>query len=168
LSDFFAGCQVKSSELRSVIFALDLVPKAIYRLSDIGAMKNRFVSRRIFSLVAIGLISSLFYTAVAHACSDLRSRQLLLQPACNHMASEKEPLGKKEKDNCDSVRYGMLSTKASSSHPELFKLFSISLDHALLLNVSLPDTLPLLWRSEGPPLLGLGVSPRLSHVVLRI
>jgi hypothetical protein len=126
------------------------------------------MSKRPFSLVAVVLITSVVWTAMAHACSDLRSMHANLQAPCDHNSSQDEPGGKAKKDDCDSVRYSMLSTKASSSHPELFKLFSIPLDHALLLNVSLSDTLSLLWRSQGPPLLGLGVSPRLSHVVLRI
>jgi hypothetical protein len=126
------------------------------------------MSRRIFSLVAIGLIASMIFTAVVHACSDLSSMQSVFKAPCDHNPSQDEPASKAEKRDCDLVRYGMLSTKASSSHPELVKLYSIPLDHALLLNVSLPDALPVLWRSEGPPLLALGVSPRLSHVVLRI
>jgi hypothetical protein len=126
------------------------------------------MSKRPFSLVAIMVIASVLCAAVAHACSDLRSMKGIVQAPCNHGASQDQPRGKTEKDNCDLVRYGMLSTKASSSHPELFKLFSIPLDHALLLNVSLSDTFSLLWRSQGPPLLGLGVAPRLSNVVLRI
>src|SRR5688500_16467868 len=103
------------------------------------------MSRRIFSLVAIGLIVSMVFTAVVHACSDLSSMQSVFKAPCDHSSSQDEPRSKSEKDNCDSIRYGMLSTKASSSHPELVKLFSIPLDHALLLNLSLPDSLSLLW-----------------------
>jgi hypothetical protein len=125
------------------------------------------MSKRIFSLVAIGLIVSMVFTAVVHACSDSSTIHAVLKTPCDHASSQDEPRSKSAKD-CDAVRYGMLSTKASSSHPELVKLFSIQLDHAVLLDVSLPDTLSLLWRSEGPPLIGIGVSPRLSHVFLRI
>jgi hypothetical protein len=126
------------------------------------------MSKRPVSLVAILLMASVLCTVVVHACSDLSSMHAVLKAPCDHSSSQDEPRSKSEKDNCDSVRYGMLSTKASSSHPDLFKLFSIPLDHTLLLNVSLADTLSSLWRSEIPPLLGLGISPRLSHVVLRI
>src|ERR671923_2037172 len=126
------------------------------------------MSRRISSLVAIGLIASMIFTAVLHACSDLSSMQSVFKAPCEHNSSQDRSGNKAEKRDCDLVRYGMLSTKASSSHPEMVKLFSIPLDHAILLNVSLPDPLPVLWRSEGPPLLGPFVSPRLSHVVLRI
>jgi hypothetical protein len=108
------------------------------------------------------------FTAVVHACSDLRSMQAIVQAPCDHGASQDQPRGKTEKDNCDLVRYGMLSTKASSAHPELVKIYSIPLDHALLVSISLTDTLPLFWRSQGPPLLAPGVSPGLSHIVLRI
>lgn len=114
------------------------------------------------------LIASVFFAVVVHACSDLRAMQTALQAPCNHSSSQSEPRGKPEKDNCDSVRYGMLSKQASPSETEVFKLYSIPLDEALLASASLPNTLSLLWRSQGPPLVGLGVSPRLSHVVLHI
>jgi hypothetical protein len=126
------------------------------------------MSKRPVSLVAILLMTSVLSTAVLHACSDLSTMQAVFKAPCDHGSSQDESRSKSEKDNCDSIRYGMLSTKASTSHPELVKLFSIPLDDALLLNVSLSDTLPLSWRFEGPPLLGPGVSPRLSHIVLRI
>jgi hypothetical protein len=126
------------------------------------------MSKRPVSLVAILLMASVLCTAVAHACSDLSAMQAILKAPCDHNSSQHEPASKAEKDNCDLIRYGMLSTKASSSHPELLKLYSIPLDHALLVSILLTDTLPLSWRSQGPPLLALGVSPRLSHVVLRI
>lgn len=127
------------------------------------------MSKRIFSLVVIVLIASVLWSAIVHACSDLSSMRAILQAPCDQMGSQDEPRGKTEKDNCDSIRYGMLSTQVSSSQTELCKLYSIPLDHALFVIVSLPDTLHSLWRSQGPPLLlGLGVSPRLSHVVLRI
>jgi hypothetical protein len=126
------------------------------------------MSKRIFLLVAVGLIASMVFTAVVHACSDLSSMQSVFKAPCDHNSSQDEPASKAEKNNCDLVRYGMLSTKASSYHPELFKLYSILLDDALVVSISLPNTLPLLWRSQGPPSLRLGLSPRLSHVILRI
>jgi len=63
--------------------------------------------KRGFCLVAIMLIASVFFTVVVHACSDLRSMQVALQAPCNHSSSQSEQRGKPEKDNCDSVRYGM-------------------------------------------------------------
>ncbi len=126
------------------------------------------MSKRSFSLVALILIASVFFTVVVHACSDLRSMQAALQAPCNHSSSQSEPRGKPTKDNCDSVRYGMLSTQAFSSDSELVKLYSIPLQDVLFVGFSLPDGLPSFWRSLGPPFSGLGVSPHLSHVVLRI
>ena len=126
------------------------------------------MSKRPFSLVAVVLITSVLWTAMAHACSDLRSMHANLQAPCDHNSSQDEPGGKAKKDDCDSIRYGMLSTQASSSEPELDKIHAIPLDKALLASVSLARNLSFLWRSQGPPLIGLGVSPRLSHVILRI
>src|SRR5687768_5399115 len=126
------------------------------------------MSKRPFSLVAIVVIASVLCTAVVHACSDLSSIQAILKAPCDHSSSPGEPSSKSEEDNCDSVRYGMLSTKASPSQTELFKLYSIPLDDALIVSVLLPGTLSLSWRSQGPPFSGPGVSPRFSHVVLRI
>ena len=83
-------------------------------------------------------------------------------------SSQDEPGGKAKKDDCDSVRYSMLSTQASSSEPELDKIHSIPLDQACLASVSLARNLSFLWRSQAPPFSGLGVSPHLSQVVLRI
>ena len=126
------------------------------------------MSKRGFYIVALTLIASVFFTVVVHACSDLRSMQAALQTPCNHSSSQNEPRGKPENDNCDSVRYGMLAIQASSSEIELVKLYSILLQDVLFVGFSLPDWLPSFWRSLGPPFSGLGVSPRLSHVVLRI
>jgi hypothetical protein len=131
-------------------------------------MKNRFVSRRIFSIVALALVASLFYTAVAHACSDLRSMQVRLQAPCNHMPSETEPpLSKEETANCDYVRYGMLSIQPSPSQTEL-------LTFAVVLHQTMPSIAPLeavlssFWQSQSPPFQRFGLSPQASQVVLRI
>jgi hypothetical protein len=126
------------------------------------------MSKRSFSLVALSLIASVFFTVVIHACSDLRSMQAALKAPCDHSSSQNEPRDKSEKDNCDSVRYGMLSTQASASETELFKLYSTPLQEALFVGFLLPDSLPSYWRSPPSPVSGLGVSPHLSHVVLRI
>jgi hypothetical protein len=93
--------------------------------------------------------------------------QTALQAPCDHSSSQNEPRDKPEKDNCDSVRYGMLSTQASSAETELSKFFSMVFQDAVFVTFSLPDFLPSFWRSP-PPFSGLGASPHLSHVVLRI
>jgi hypothetical protein len=126
------------------------------------------MSKRGFSMVALTLIASVFVTVVVHACSDLRSMQAAVQAPCDHSSSQNEPRGKPEKDNCDSVRYGMLAMQASSSDTELSKLCSISLQEVLFVAFPLPDSLPSFWRSQAPPFYVPGVSPHLSHVVLRI
>lgn len=132
------------------------------------AMKNAGMPKRFYFLVAIALIASVLLTVVAHACSDLSSIRAIVQVPCDHTSSQNEPRGKPEKDNCDSVRYGMLATQASTSDTSLVKLYSIPLQDALFDSFSLHDPLPSFWRSQAPPFPGLGVSPLLSHVVLRI
>ena len=126
------------------------------------------MSKRLFPRVAIALIASVLFTAVAHACSDLSTMQAILQAPCDHRASWDEPRGKTEKHECDSVRYAIVSTQALPSQTELLKLYSMPIYEALLAGISLRDILPLFWRSQGPPHGGLGVSSLLSHVVLRI
>ena len=143
-------------------------PKAIYRCPRSLTMKHALISKRGFPLVAIVIIAAVLFTVVVHACSDLRSIQAAVQAPCDHSSSQNDPPGKPEKDNCDSVRYGMLATQASTSDTDLFKLYSIPLQEALLVGFSLPDSLLSFWRSQAPPFSGLGASPHLSHVILRI
>jgi hypothetical protein len=126
------------------------------------------MSKRTFSLIALALSAAILFTVVAHACSDLSSIRAIVQEPCDHPSSQNEPRGEAEKDNCDSVRYGMLATQASASDTDLFKLYSIPLQEALFTGFPLPDSLPSFWRSQAPPFFGLGVSPHLSQVVLRI
>jgi hypothetical protein len=126
------------------------------------------MSKRGFPLLAITLIASVFFTVVVHACSDLRSMQAALQPPCDHSSAQNEPRDKAAKDNCDAVRYGMLAIQTSFSETELVKLYSIPLQDLLFVGFSLPDSLPSFWRSQAPPFSGVGASPHLSHVVLRI
>jgi hypothetical protein len=109
------------------------------------------MSKRIFSLVVIVLIASVLWSAIVHACSDQSSMRAILQAPCDQMGSQDEPRGKTEKDNCDSIRYGMLSTQVSSSQSELFKFHSTQVHQALLVSVTLLDVLPLFGRSQGPP-----------------
>jgi len=126
------------------------------------------MSKRIFSLVVIVLIASVLWSAIVHACSDLSSMQAILQAPCDQMGSQDEPRGKTEKDNCDSIRYGMLSIQVSSSHMEQPKLHSIPFQVALIVGFSPADFPPAYWRSQGPPFFASTASPRLAHVVLRI
>src|SRR5213592_4293540 len=107
------------------------------------------MSKRSFSLVALTMIASVFFTVVVHACSDLRSIQAAVQAPCDHSSSQNEPRGKPENDNCDSVRYGMLSLQASYAAPELVKLYSIPLQEVLFVGFSPLDCLPSFWRSPG-------------------
>jgi hypothetical protein len=126
------------------------------------------MTKRTLSLIALLLTVSLFFTVVAHACSDLSSVKAIVQTPCEHDSPQNEPRGKSEKHNCDSVRYAMLSTQASSVEPELSKFYSIAFEEAALAGFSLPVSLPALWRTHAPPFPGLAASPRLSHIVLRI
>ena len=126
------------------------------------------MSKRLLVLFALLLVASVFSSAVAHACPDLKSVQAMLETPCDHNSSQDSPRRQKEKDNCDSVRYGLLSTQASPSQAQLFKLHAILVPHALPVSVTLPDVLPLFSRSQAPPYHGFGVSLHSSHVVLRI
>jgi len=113
------------------------------------------LSKRTFPLIALVLTPAVLFTVVAHACSDLSSIQAIVQAPCDHPASQNEP-------------HGMLSTQPSASDTDVFKLYSIPLQEALFVRFSLPDSLPSFWRSQAPPFSGLGVSPHLSQVVLRV
>jgi hypothetical protein len=124
------------------------------------------MSKRILPLIALTLTAAVVFTVVAHACSDLSSITPIVKAPCDHSPSQNEPAGKPENDNCDSVRYGMLSKQASYSETEFSKLYSLSLHESLSITVLLPDPIPSFWRSQALP--GLAASPRLSHVVLRI
>jgi hypothetical protein len=126
------------------------------------------MSKRNFPLIALALTAAVLFTVVTHACSDLSSIKAIVQAHCDHTSSQSEPRGKPEKDNCDSVRYGMLAAQGSACGTELVKLYSISLQEVLFAGFSLADSLPSFWRSHAPPFPGLAASPRLSQVVLRI
>ena len=131
-------------------------------------MKNGILSKRVVFLVAIGLIASLISTAVVHACSDLNALKAIVVAPCDHNGSQDQPRGKTDENNCDSIRYGMLSKQASSSQTDLFKLHSTPVYQAIFASRSLPVVLPWFWRSLASALSALGVSPFFSHVVLRI
>ena len=95
-----------------------------------------------FPLIALALTATVLFTVVAHACSDLSSIKTIVQAPCDHSTSQNEPRGKPEKDNCDSVRYGMLSKQASYSETEFSKLYSLSFHEPLSITVLLPDPIP--------------------------
>jgi hypothetical protein len=126
------------------------------------------MSKRNFPLIALALTAAVLFTVVAHACSDLSSIQAIVQAPCDHGSSRDESRGKPDKDTCDSVRYGMLCRQTSSAETELSKFYSSAFQEAVFVEFSLPDLLPSFWRSQALPFSGLGVSPHLSHVVLRI
>src|SRR5687768_12909057 len=124
--------------------------------------------KQTFPLIALTLTAAVLFTVVAHACSDLRSIQAIVQAPCDHGSSRDESRGKPDKDTCDSVRYGMLCRQVSSAETELSKFYSTAHQDAVFVGFSLPDSLPSFWRSHAPPSSGLGASPLLSHVALRI
>jgi hypothetical protein len=122
--------------------------------------------QRIFPLLALTLTASLLFTVIAHACSDLQSIRATMQAPCDHGSPQDEPRGKSEKDTCGTVRYGMLSTQASFE-TELAKSYSTASQDVLVIGFLLPAILSD-YRSQAPPSFGLGASPYLSHIVLRI
>jgi hypothetical protein len=124
--------------------------------------------KRKLSLISLVLISALFFTVVAHACAAFNSIQAIAQAPCDHDATQNETRGKPEKDDCDSVRYGILSIKTSSAEPEFSKLYSATSLADVFLDLSLTGSLTSFRRSQAPPLAALPGSPHRSHVVLRI
>ena len=140
----------------------------LFTVIFIPRSESTSVSKRVLSLVALASSAFVLFATVVHACSDLSAMQGILKAPCDHSSSQGEPRSKSEKDNCDAIRYGMLSIQTSPFQTDLFKLYSIPLDDPLIVSVLLPDTLSLLWRSQGPPFSGLGVLPQFSRVVLRI
>jgi hypothetical protein len=79
-----------------------------------------------------------------------------------------QAVSRKKKDDCDSVRYGLLSIKASSAEPQFSNVYSTAALAVIFLDVSLTVSLPAFSRSQAPPLVGLAASPHRSHVILRI
>lgn len=119
-------------------------------------------------LIAVMLVVSVLSAAVGHACSDVSAMKAVAKTPCDHHQPQDEPLNKTDEDNCDSIRYGMLSTQSSRFQTEVLKQYSIPLDLALCANGLFPHTFQLLSRSQGSFLFGLGASPRLSRVEIRI
>ena len=108
------------------------------------------MSKRTFPLIALTLTAAVLFTVVAHACSDLISLKAIVQAPCDHSSSQNEPRSKSEKDNCDAVRYGMLSTRASSAETELSKFYSTRFKTRFL-SVFAARLSVLFWRSQAPP-----------------
>jgi hypothetical protein len=117
--------------------------------------KIAVMSKRNFPLIALAVTAAVLFTVVAHACSDLSSIKGIVQAPCDHTSSQNEPRGKAEKDNCDSVRYGMLSTQASSAETELSKFYSIPLQEVLVASFSLPILCPRIGDLKLRPSVGL-------------
>jgi hypothetical protein len=122
------------------------------------------MSKRTFPLIALALTATVLFTVVAHACSDLSDVKAILQTPCEHSSSQSESHDEPQKHDCASIRYGMLSTQASSAEPELSKAYSTEFEVVGVVGFALHGS----WRSHAPPFPALAASPRLSHVVLRI
>lgn len=127
----------------------------------------RVMAKRSVPLVASVLISAVLFTVVAHACSAFASIQAIVKAPCDHDVAQNERRDKPEKADCDLVRYGILSVKASSAEPEFSKLYSTASIAVVSLDLSLTGALPSFRRSQAPPV-ELSSSPHRSHVVLRI
>jgi hypothetical protein len=100
-------------------------------------------------LIPILVISSLLFTSIVYACSGLRSVEMsFASVAMDQSGMERGPCGRHHtEDICKSVRYQMLSLKASSSVPELVLHLSMVLQSAHLEIPLLVNRLP----SAGPP-----------------
>ena len=99
-------------------------------------------------LIPILVISSLLFTSIVYACSGLASMPMsFVSSAMDHSAMERGPCSKHTQDICKSVRYQMLSLKASSSVTDIAVHLSTVLQ-------SMPVEGPLLvnWiPAAGPP-----------------
>jgi hypothetical protein len=125
------------------------------------------MSNRLLVLLALLLVASVLSAVVAHACPELKFTEAMAQAPCDHNAREGDPLGKDETGNCDSVRYGMLSTQASPLEATLFNLRTLLVCETLAV-VSPARVLPLLAQAQASAFHRSGNSPNLSRVVLRI
>ena len=137
-----------------MLFTVILIPRC----------ETTSMSKRLLSFASVAFV---LFATVVHACPDLSEMQMILQTPCHHASARNETRSNAEKHNCDSVRYGMLSTPVSVFQADLSNLSSIPLHDLLPVSFS-SEFLPSFWRSQGPPFSGLRASPRLSHVVLRI
>ena len=95
-------------------------------------------------LIPILVISSLLFTSIVYACSGLNSMPMsFVSAATDHSAMEPGPCTKHKQDICKSVRYQMLSLKASSSVTDLVLhlstvLQSMQVEAPLLMNLHPP------------------------------
>ena len=119
--------------------------------------------------IPILVISSLLFTSIVYACSGLNSMPTsFVSAAMDHSAMEPGPCNKHKQDICKSVRYQMLSLKASSSVTDLVLHLSTVLQS---MQVEAPLLMNLL-STAGPP--GVVFRPVLklsfpfSNLVLRI
>jgi hypothetical protein len=103
------------------------------------------VRSRLFPIL---VISSLLFTSIVYACSGLRSVEMsFASAAMDQSAMERGPCSNHKQDICKSVRYQMLSLKASISVTEIVLHLSTGLQ-------SMPVEIPLLPNSlltAGPP-----------------
>jgi hypothetical protein len=126
------------------------------------------MKRKLSSVVAVVVIVSALFTAVAYACSGLRSMQMVLQASRHDSSSGAGPCGQQQQDICDYVRYRMLSIQASSPQTD------IDLGSSTLANITFPEVSKLPDILSGHAGLhdafypGFEISPHFLHVVLRI
>jgi hypothetical protein len=98
-------------------------------------------------LIPLLVTFSLLFTSIVYACSGLRSVEMTSSAAMDQSAMERGPCSKHKHDICKSVRYQMLSLKASISVTEIVLHLSTVLQ-------SMPIEIPLLLNSlptTGPP-----------------
>jgi hypothetical protein len=99
-------------------------------------------------LIPIIVIFSLLFTSIVYACSGLNSMPMgSVTAAMDHSAMERGPCSNHKQDICKSVRYQMLSLKASIAVTEIVLHLSTVLQ-------SMPVEIPLLLNSlptAGPP-----------------
>jgi hypothetical protein len=99
-------------------------------------------------LIPILVISSLLFTSIVYACSGLNSMSMSFVSApTDHSAMERAPCTNHKQDICKSVRYQMLSLKASSSVTDLVLHLSTVLQ-SMYVEVPLLMNLP---PAAGPP-----------------
>jgi hypothetical protein len=99
-------------------------------------------------LIPILVISSLLFTSIVYACSGLNSMPMnFVSAATDHSAMERGPCTKHKEDICKSVRYQMLSLKASSSVTDMVLHLSTVLQSMQLEVPLLVNSLP----AAGPP-----------------
>lgn len=126
------------------------------------------MSKRFRFLFFLALIASVVCSEVAHACADSNSVRGIQQAPCEPNSSQDGPLSKNKQENCDSLRYGMLSTQPSPSQAELFKVRALMVHEALPVVVSTANVLALFSPTRIPSFHRVGIVPHCSQVVLRI